>query len=63
VEKSFIHIHGHGEKSLNSKPMAYALRSRIDKWDLIRQRIFSKGKNYNQLIGKRSLPILYPIEG
>jgi hypothetical protein len=57
---------GIGEKFLNRTPMAYSLRSRIDKWDLIkfqifvRQRTLSIGQNGNQKIGKRYLPILYP---
>jgi len=36
---------GTGEKFLNKTPMAYALRSRIDKWDLIKLQSFSKAKN------------------
>jgi hypothetical protein len=35
VEKSLEHM-GAGENFLNRTPMAYALRSRIDKWDLIK---------------------------
>ena len=43
--------------------MAYALRSRIDKWDLIKLQSFCKERTLlirqkgNQQIGKRSLPI------
>ena len=65
VGKSFKHM-GIGEKFLNRTPMAYSLRSRIDKWDLIkfqifvRQRTLSIGQNGNQKIVKRYLPILYP---
>jgi hypothetical protein len=35
VEKSLEYM-GTGEKFLNRTAMAYALRSRIDKWDLIK---------------------------
>jgi len=35
VRKNLEHI-GTGENYLNRKPMAYALRPRIDKWDLIK---------------------------
>ena len=58
-----------GGKFLNRTPVAYALRSRIDKWDLIklqvsvRQRTPSRGQIGNQQIGKRSSPILHQIEG
>jgi hypothetical protein len=58
---------GIGENILNRTQIAYALRSRIDKWGLInckasvRQK--SVGQNDNQQIGKRSLPTLYLIEG
>jgi hypothetical protein len=56
--------YGHRENFLNRTPMAYALRSRYDKWNLIklRQRTLSIGQNSNQQIGKRTLPTLYPIE-
>jgi hypothetical protein len=33
-----------GENFLNRTPIAYALRSRIDKWDLIKWQNFSKAK-------------------
>ena len=36
---------GTGEIFLNRTPMAYALRSRIDKWDLIKLLSFCKAKN------------------
>jgi hypothetical protein len=57
-----------GGKFLNRTPMAYALRSRIDKWDLIKLQSFCKEKdtvngNSNQQVEKRSLPILHLIEG
>jgi hypothetical protein len=59
---------GTGENFLNRTPMAYALRSRIDKWDLIKLQSFCKAKktnkqNANQQTGERSSPILHPIEG
>jgi hypothetical protein len=34
-----------GEKFLNRTPMAYALRSRIDKWDLIKLQGFYNAKD------------------
>jgi len=36
---------GTGENFLNRTPMAYALRSRIDKWDLIKLQSFCKAKD------------------
>jgi hypothetical protein len=36
---------GTGEKFLNRTPMAYALRSRINKWDLIKFESFCKAKD------------------
>jgi len=68
VRKSLEHM-GTGEIFLNKTPMASAVRSRINKWDLIKVHSFCKekdtvvGTNGNQLIGKRSLPILQLIEG
>jgi hypothetical protein len=44
VEKSLEHM-GRGEKFLNRTSMAYALRSRIDKWDLIELQRFCKTKD------------------
>jgi hypothetical protein len=41
VGKSFKHM-GIGEKFLNRTPMAYSLRSRIDKWVLIKLQSFCK---------------------
>ena len=35
---------GTGEKSLNRTPMACAVRSRMDKWDLIKLQSFCKAK-------------------
>ena len=57
-----------GEKLLNRRAMACAVRSRIDKWDLIKLQCFCKAKDTvnktkgNQQIGKEFLPILNPIE-
>jgi hypothetical protein len=59
---------GTGGKFLNRTAIACAVRSRIGKWDLIklqssvRQRTLSIRQKVNQQIGKRSLPILHPIE-
>jgi hypothetical protein len=36
---------GSGEKFLNRKAMAYAVRSRIDKWNLIKLQSFCKAKD------------------
>jgi hypothetical protein len=61
--KSLKHM-GTGEKFLNRTPMAYALRSRIGKWDLIKLQSFCKAKTLSIVQnGKGSLPILYLIEG
>ena len=60
---------GTGEIFLIRSPIAYALRSRIDKWDLIKWQSFCKAKDtvnrtkWQPEIGKRSLPILHLIEG
>jgi hypothetical protein len=43
VGKHLEHM-GTGEYSLNRTPIAYALRSRIDKWDLIKLPSFCKAK-------------------
>jgi hypothetical protein len=40
-----LQICGHGEKFLNWTPMAYALRSSIDKWDLIKLPSFCKAED------------------
>jgi hypothetical protein len=67
VGKSLKHMVS-GEEFLNRTPMAYALRSRIDKWDLTKLQSFCKAKDTinstkrNQQTGKRSLSILHPIE-
>ena len=44
VEKSLEHM-GTGEIFLSRTPMAYALRTRIDKWDLIKLQSFCKAKD------------------
>ena len=55
---------GTGEKFLNRTAMASAVRSRIDKWDLIKLQSFCKAKDTfnktkgHQQIGKGSLPVL-----
>jgi hypothetical protein len=55
--KSLKHM-GTGENFLNRAPMAYALRSTIDKWNLIKlQRTLSIRQNGNQQ------PTLYLMEG
>jgi hypothetical protein len=60
---------GSGENFLNRTPIPYALRSRIEKWDLIKLQSLCKAKKKKvnrtklQEIGKISLPILHPIEG
>jgi hypothetical protein len=44
VGKHLEHM-GTGENFLNRTPIAYALRSRIDKWDLIKLESFCKAKD------------------
>jgi len=44
VGKNLKHI-GTGESFLNRIPMAYAFRSRIDRWDLIKSQSFCKAKD------------------
>jgi hypothetical protein len=44
VGKSLEHM-GTGENSLNRTQIAYALRSSIDKWDLIKLQIICKEKD------------------
>jgi len=67
VGKNLEHM-GTGENFLNKTPMAYALRSRNDKWDLLKLQSFCKAKDtmvrskWNPKIRKRSLPILQQIE-
>jgi hypothetical protein len=58
-----------GEIFLNRTPIAYTVKSRIDKWDLIKLQSFCKAKDtvnrtkWQPQIGKISLQILYLIEG
>jgi hypothetical protein len=57
---------GTGDIFLNRTAMACAVRSKIDKWDLIKLQSFCKAKNTVRQIGiqqiwKRSLPMLNPI--
>jgi hypothetical protein len=63
---------GTEENFLNRIPMAYAITSRLNKWDHIKlQSFFLKGKGYCQWDKWQAtdwdkiflLPILYPIEG
>jgi hypothetical protein len=56
---------GTGENFLNKTSMAYALRSTMDKWALIKLQSFCKaiGQNGNPQIGKRPLPVPHPVEG
>jgi hypothetical protein len=69
VGKSLEHRGTGGVLFLNRTTMTYALGSRINKWYLIKLQSFCKAKatvnrqNGNQQIGKRSVPILHPIEG
>jgi hypothetical protein len=42
--KNFKHM-GTGEKFLNRTPMTYGVKSRVDKWDLIRLQSFCKAKD------------------
>jgi hypothetical protein len=55
VGKSLKHM-STGEKFMNRTTMAYALRSRIDKWHItkasVRQRTLSIGQKGNQQTGK-----------
>jgi hypothetical protein len=44
VEKS-LELIGTEKKFLNRAPIAHALRSRIDKWDLMKMESFCKAKN------------------
>ena len=58
------------ENFLNRTPMAHALRSTIDKWDLMKLRTvsvrlmtLSMGQNSNLQIGRRSSLTVHLIEG
>jgi phage-related protein len=44
VGKSFEHVDT-GEIFLNRTPIAYALRSKVDRWDLIKLQSFCKAKD------------------
>ena len=60
---------GTGEKFLNRAPMACAVRSRIDKWDLIKLQSFCKAKDtvnrtkWQPTDWEKSLPIVHSING
>jgi hypothetical protein len=60
---------GTGGKFLNRTAMACAVRSRIDKWDLIKLQSFCKAKDtvkktkWQQKVCEKSLLILHLIEG
>ena len=58
---------GTGENFLNRKSIPHAVRSRIDKWDLIKLQSFCKALSIrqkdHQKIGKGSLPILKSDRG
>jgi hypothetical protein len=60
---------GTGGNFLNTTPMAHTLRSRIDKWDLMKLKCFCKEKDIvnitigNLQIGEKSSLIPHPIEG
>jgi hypothetical protein len=60
---------GTGEKFLNRTAMACAVRSRIDKWNLIKLQSFCKAKDtvnktkWLPTDWERIFPILYPIGG
>jgi hypothetical protein len=68
VGNSLVHM-GTREIFLKRTPMACAVRSRTDKWDLIKLQGFCTAKNTvnkakgNQQIGERCLTILSLIEG
>jgi hypothetical protein len=68
VRKSLKHM-GTGEIFLNRTLVAYALRSRIDKWDLIKLQSFCKAKDTvdrkkmaTNRLKKRSLSTIHPIK-
>jgi hypothetical protein len=68
VGKSLEHM-GTGEEFLNRTPMAYDVRSRINKWVLKKLQSFFKSKDMVKktkrppTVGKRSSPILHIIDG
>jgi hypothetical protein len=63
-----LELIGTGEKFLNRTPVAHALRSRFDKWDLMKLENFCKAKDIVRQIGnlqiwKKSSPTPCLIEG
>ena len=69
VGKSLEYM-GTGENFLSTTPMAYALRTTINKWDLIKLESFCNAKDIsirqvsNLHIGKKSPSLIpHPIEG
>ena len=65
-----LELIGSGVNFLNSTSMAQALRSTINKWDLMKLKSFCvskdtviQKKNRNLQIGKSSSQILHPTEG
>jgi hypothetical protein len=68
VGKSLQHM-GTGEMFLNRTPMVYALRSRIDKWDLIKSPSFCTAKDivnrtkWQPTDREKIFTISHPIEG
>jgi hypothetical protein len=68
VENNFD-LTGTGENFLNRTPMTQALRSTINKWDLMELKSFYKAKdtvnrtNSSLQIRKRSSPTLHLTEG
>jgi hypothetical protein len=68
VGKSLEHIHT-GDIFLNRTPVAYTLRSTINKWNLIKLQSFCKAKDtvnrtkWQPTDWEKSLPILHLIEG
>ena len=44
---------GTGEMFLNRTPIAYALRSRIDRWDLIKLQSFCKAKDTTKMANQQ----------
>ena len=52
---------GTGEKFLNRTAMACAVRSRIDKWDLIKLQSFCKAKDNVNKTKRPPLPILNQV--
>ena len=68
VGKCLKHM-GTGEIFLNRTPMVYALRSRIDKWDLIKSPSFCTAKDivnrtkWQPTDREKIFTISHPIEG